>query len=128
MNWKVEYKDDDLEKILTRTFSGKVTMSSIISSWKDVLTKKLITEGHKGVISDYRGTDILVSEEDIVTLEKFFQEHIEIFRNLRMAQLVDTPKIIYPILFNIGYPNFHSKPFSTIEAAKMWIIVECSNK
>lgn len=74
------------------------------------------------VISDYRGTDLHIGFDDFSKLANFLHENINLFKNLKMAQIIDTPLIAFPIYFGEQYPEFKTRPFSTIEAAKDWIL------
>ena len=121
MNYTVEYTIDEDVNILTRTFEGVVTITDIIASWEYVINNGLISENYKGVISDFRGVNLQLVEKDFSKLENFFKQNRNIFKNLKMAQIVDIQKIIYPLIFQIGNPGINTKPFSTTEDAKNWI-------
>lgn len=123
MNYSVEYRSNKESTILIRTFSGVVKMADVISSWDYVLSKHLLKKEHKGVISDYRGSDLIVGIEDVVKLKEFLCDNPNTFKTLKLAQVIDTTIIVFPILFVDKYPEILSKPFSTIEAAEMWIMI-----
>lgn len=123
MSYSVDYRSNKEGTILTRTFSGVVKMADVISSWDYVLSKHLLKKEHRGVISDYRGSDLIVGMEDISKLEEYFCDNPDTFKTLKLAQVIDTTIIVFPILFEDKYPEILSKPFSTIEAAEMWIMI-----
>ena len=120
MNYSVEYNTNDIN-ILIRTFKGPGTMDDIISSWEYVINNGLITKNHKGVISDFRDTNTQIELADCEKLSNFFKENIDVFKDLKMAQIIDSPLIAFPILFEKYYPDFKSRPFSTMKAATNWI-------
>ena len=122
MKYEVDYKEVKDLKILFRTFRGVVSMADIISSWKYAINNKLITSFHKGVISDFSSADLQIDKDDIFKLEDFYNKNMNLFEKLKVAQIVDSPKIIFPMLFQNEFPNFKSKPFSTVMAAKKWIV------
>ncbi len=121
MSCNIVYSEDTNLKILTRTFKGIVTMTDIISSWEHVINDIPISNFQKGGISDYRGTDLRINIDDVYKLKNYFAANINIFKNLKTAQLVDTPTIALPMFFQMIFPDFQSKPFSTVEAAIYWI-------
>lgn len=121
MNYSVEYKSDEDDIILTKSFKGTVTMSDIISSWEHVINNKLITQNQRGIISDYRGINWQAEIEDLDELENYCKENINFFKNLRIAVLVDSPKIVLPIIFKRKCPEIKTMPFNTIRAATDWI-------
>jgi hypothetical protein len=123
MSCKIEYSENKELKILTRTFIGCVHMEDVINSWKYLIDNKIIAPSHIGVVSDFRKADIKLDRGvgEIYKLENFFKENINIFKNLRLTQIIITPIIALPMLFEIEITDFKSKPFSTIEAAIDWI-------
>jgi len=123
MKYKVIYKSIDDGKVLIRTFKGTITVDDIISSWKHILEQILILEKHKGVITDYRESDELstIKFEDTKDIKKYIEENFEVFKNLKLAVVIDSPKIVVPILFMDDFPQLNMEIFSTMRAAKHWI-------
>jgi len=121
MNYSVGYSNSD-DDILLRTFKGPGTIHDIISSWEYVINNELISKNHIGVISDYREAIVQGGVEDLKLLGDYFRENMNIFKDLRMAQVLTTPDIALPIYFTELFPEFHFQPFSTIEEARYWII------
>lgn len=117
----INYKSNKDLNILTRTFEGIITMTEIIASYQYIIDHKLINQDFTGIISDCRKTDFQVYSDDFGILEAFFQENINLFKNLKLAEVIDTPKIVIPMLFEIQFPQFKSKAFSTVGAAEKWI-------
>lgn len=123
----VDYKNIEGGKILVRTFSGNVNMQSIIANWDHVILLQILTSRHIGVISDFRGSNAKLELNDLNLLANYFNTKLEIFKDLKMAQIVDSPKIAYPTLFTNTYKEFSSRPFSTLGAATLWILGKESN-
>ena len=121
MNCSIEYKNKEDLTILTRIFKGIVNMTDVLASWNDVIKNRMLTQNHKGVISDYREATLQVEAEDLVELAKFFSENINVFRDLKLATVIDSPKITIPMLFKMSNPEIISYYFSTLEAANNWI-------
>lgn len=118
----VDYKNIEGGKILVRTFIGNVNMESIIANWEHLITENILTSEHIGVISDFRGSNTKLELSDLYLLAKYFNTKLEIFKDLKMTQIVDSPKIAYPTLFTYDYKEFSSRPFSTLGAATQWIL------
>ena len=76
INYTVEYKSEESDSILTRTFKGDVTMTNVISSWEYIINNRLITQAYKGVISDFSEACIQSDIEDIGKLKNFVIENI----------------------------------------------------
>ena len=121
MKYPVEYEFDKDCEILIRKFKGTVSMNDIISSWEEIIAKNLISSKHKGVISDFRETNLQVDMRDMDKISAYFNDNITIFENLRLAQIIDSPLIAYPMIFRINNPKTPLKPFSTLEAAIIWV-------
>ena len=121
MSWTVDYKNFESPLVLIRTFSGTVTMENIISSWKYLIKKKIVTPDHIGVISDYRNSEFQIERKDVEKLYAFLNENFSIFDNLYLAQIVDSPKITFPKLFALYHSEFKSQAFSTRKAALNWM-------
>lgn len=118
----VDYKDNLDLRILTRIFRGEVTVDDTISSWQHVLDNDLVTENHIGVITDYKGADLQAQRKDLEALKIFFSENINIFKSLKLAQIIDTPDIANAILFVSEYSEINSQAFSTMGSAIEWVL------
>ncbi len=115
MSDNIEYSSD--EDILIRTFKGTITMKDVISSWVYVIETGLISQYHKGIISDYREANIQIEIDDVEKLMLFFKKHEDIFKNLKLAVVIDSPNIAIPMYLTHKYPKIAAEPFSSIEAA-----------
>ena len=121
MEWAVDYKNSENPIVLIRTFNGSICMENIISSWEYIIREEVLLPDHVGVVSDYRHTEFQIKKEDVEKLHAYFEENKSIFKTLRVAQIVDTPKIVFPMLFEKNHPGFKSQAFSTMKAALIWM-------
>ena len=121
MNCRVDYKFDEENKILFRNFSGIVNINDLVCVWVDTILNHIPNKQIKGIVSDFRGTDIQIEITDLSPLEKLFSKHIEILTQIKIAEVLDSPKIVLPILFKRKNEEFQLWPFTTIEAALNWI-------
>ena len=96
-------------------------MNHIIESWQYVIDHKLLGENQIGVISDFREVDFQIAMTDLELLKNYYDSHSELFERIKVAQIVDSPRIVYPILYDLQYSKYNSRPFSTLEAAIDWI-------
>lgn len=108
--------------ILLRTFSGITNLDFILDSWKRDIEKGIVSTSLHGVISDFTNAKTLFSLKDLRQLQVYYREEYEIFGSFKMAQVIDSPSIIYPKIFEKEEKKFVSKGFSTLDAALAWII------
>ncbi|MFC2129777.1 hypothetical protein ACFLQX_03235 [Bacteroidota bacterium] len=117
----VEYSTISNSKVLIRTFKSLGTMNHIIDSWQYVIDHKILEENQIGVISDFRDADLQVNMTDLELLKNYYNSHSELFGKIKVAQVVDSPKIVYPILYELKNSKYNSKPFSKLEATIDWV-------
>lgn len=120
MNAKCEYKFE--ERIIIRNYKGDITVDDIVSSWNYLINNKLITPGLKGIISDFREADFLVDKTGFKKLSNYYSENIDLISHLKLAQLITTSKIVFTILFEDQNPQIPTKAFSTMGAARRWVL------
>lgn len=113
------YKD----VIIIRDFKKGANVQCIIDTWNYILEHNMITPTTKGVISDYRNCDIDCTVEEISNnIQNFHKENPEILSKVKLAHIIDTPDIVYSMLFDIEHPRDKSRSFSTLCAAKQWML------
>lgn len=115
----IEYTIEGL--ILVRKFFGDVTIKELKSSLEYMIDNNLITKNMKGIISDFRDTNFLAEQKDLLLLKDLFLKHSKILGHLRFVQIINTPKIAQTMLFEIENPDVTTKSFSTMQAARNWI-------
>ena len=109
------------ENIFIRKFEGDVSVTDMISSWAYLINNDLIPKHYKGIISDFSKADIRIGKEGYSRLESYCLENKNIIKNLKMAQVMVTSQIVFPVLFTMEHPDISTQAFSSIEAAKSWI-------
>jgi len=120
---RYQYKMDD--GIVIQYFKGPVNIDDIISSWDNLFRKEIVHPGLKGVISDFTGAGLDIEMKDLLTMREFLLKNSKLVKSLCLAQVVDSPKIVMPLYFENENPEFTTRGFSTLEAAKMWILDSC---
>lgn len=113
-----EYK----KGILIRTITGEVSAEDIVALWENEIREQVITPSHVGVVTDYRDAEITFDTDGLDLIEQLILRHPELARNIKIAPVIDTPKVIIPIILRERYPYVRLKVFSTVEAAVKWIM------
>lgn len=114
------YKD----VIIIRDFKKGATVECILKTYEYIFDNNLLTPNIKGIISDYRNCDITFSLKDLEQLEGFHKNNPSILMSVKLAYVIDTPDIVYGIIFSMKQKYNTSKSFSTLDAAKHWILSE----
>ncbi|HEY9169428.1 MAG TPA: hypothetical protein VIN72_08070 [Lutibacter sp.] len=123
MEKKFEFNFSKSLGILFKTYYGPITIEDIESSWNYAFENGLIPKVKKGFILDYRNSNFNMKIEDHTMIVNFYQKHIDIFGNYKIAILTENPKdIVIPILVESKDEGYRSRPFSTLEAAIAWIL------
>lgn len=108
--------------ILIQHFRGPVNMDDIIAGWDSLFRRNIVNHNLSGIISDYTFASLEVEMKDLLSMKKFFLSNAKLLKNLRLAQVIDSPKIVLPQLFENENPDFSTRAFSTLDAAKKWIL------
>jgi hypothetical protein len=120
---KTQFNFDTTQKIFYKQYSGEVTYNDFESSWLDVIQNNVFPAEMKGFLLDYRKATLMISLNEAYRIADFFLANLHVFRNKKIAFIASTPEqIVIPILIREFDFNYHSRPFSTIEAAESWII------
>lgn len=123
MEKKFEYKFNKSLCILFKTYYGFITIDDIESSWEYAFENDLIPKEKKGFILDYRNSNLNINIEEHILIANFYKKHIDVFGNYKIAIITENPRdIVIPILVETKDEGYSSKPFSTIEAAEIWIL------
>ncbi len=120
---KVEYTYENIngKGIMIRKFYGKIEVDDIINSFIYIIDNKLFKDDCIGVISDFCNAAIDMEAKDFKEVINYIKQNSK-FNNMKFATVVDTPnKSIFPLLAQTEL-DVQVRPFSTIEAAKEWII------
>jgi len=120
-DYHIEYIEDDY--CLTRKFSGVLKIDEIINTWKYLIENKLKHKKYKGIINDFTNARLEMEIDDVEQLMNLFKENIDIFKDLKLAVIMSSPEnIVFPA-FAQNNSTFKIKPFSTISAAKDWMLL-----
>lgn len=121
---KIHYYFDDSTGILTRVLEGKIFFSDIIDSWENIIQTYLNNGNVNGVITDARKAEMVFGMEETQNLQKYFNkaEKRIYFENLPRAVVSNSTNIAFPMFVQHTCDTLYIKTFSTIEAAKTWII------
>jgi len=121
MQAEVTYSYVLKETVLLRTFFGKVTKDVILLSWDHIYENNMLNDDIVGIISDYRQSSMELSTEDLDQLEQHYELHSENLKNKKLGQVVDSPDVAIPFLYQHRNKSLKTKPFSTLEAALDWM-------
>lgn len=123
MDKKFKYEFDQLTGIQYKFYFGLISIEDIASSWYFAFENNLIPQNVKGFILDYRNATFNFEIEDHIEISEFYKKHIDVFKNLKIAIITDKPKdVVIPILVKSKDSGYESRPFSTIEAAIIWVL------
>lgn len=56
-------------------------------------------------------------------MNEFFKRNKSVFRSLKLAIVKNIPEIIFPVYYKEIYSEENKKAFSTVIAAKNWILI-----
>ncbi len=114
------------EAILIRNFVGKVVANDIIESWKYLYKHQLINHSTKGLINNLQGCELMMDLESFTLLLNYMKS-MKYIKNIKIAVIADNPKtIIFPILGHEQERELNIKPFSTMDAAVNWVLLDMS--
>ena len=119
----IEYKKyiNYSEEILVRKFEGKIHVEDIIGSWKYLIENNMITDNHKGVITDVCKCELDFKQESFRKLLEYIKKN-PLLKELKHAVVCDSPNnIVFPYMAE-DERDLNVKPFSTFESATNWIL------
>lgn len=120
---KVTYHYDKNSGIFHKNYHGKIRLDDIFDSWKDCMENKLVPEEVKGFILDYQDARFEIEPIDSKKISAFYRNHLDFFGGYKFAIIADNPKdIVIPTLVALENHGYKSRPFATVEAARMWIL------
>ena len=123
MTKKYSYIFDNTSGILYKNYFGDITIEDIIDSWEEAFRQHQIPKNIKRFILDYREASIRVKSTKHTDISDFYKQHPEFFKDARIAVVTDDPKdTVVTILVHEKDEGYSSLPFSTIEAAREWVL------
>lgn len=109
--------------ILVKEYIGAIGVDQIKESWKYAFRQNLIPPDVKGFILDYRKANFNIKDIEYLEIPKFYKEHLDIFGNQRIAIITENSKdVVIPMLVTSWDEGYQSKAFTTIEAARLWVL------
>ncbi len=99
---------------------GKIDMETIRNSWEWAFTNKIIPEGTTKFILDYTDAVLDFSPRNVDDIINYYAEFPEYFAKNKYAVVSTDPHNVV-ITTLVRRKDASSKPFSTIEAAILWL-------
>jgi len=117
MKASIEVRDN----VIIRHFSGEISLNDMIHSWKEIFLMIEEISGYKGVITLL--DDAVMPEGPAVVkgMSNFLNENQDRLKGLKVAIIMDHPKISYAIMMDHMVQQLQVRPFATEEAAFRWI-------
>ena len=107
--------------MIIRRFAGNIDVELIIASWEYLIQNLGSFENYKGVITDLLNANLVMGVVQLEELLKYLMKNREIFGNIRLAVLVDSKDVIFPMMAGNKIRELQIKPFATEKAAISWI-------
>ncbi len=118
---KVRFSYCERDTVLVKSFKGGISFQEYIDAWLKVRGLRMLQRNVKGVISDFSNCEFNIEEEDLDELFVFFQKNINFVVNLKLALVIDSPKVAVMTLFIKKYKIDQIKIFSSKISAMDWI-------
>lgn len=123
MRKKFKFEFNQENGILHKHYLGEITFKDIESSWKYAFENNLIPETVKGFILNYQKAHFKMEVEEHVKIADFYKQNLDKFGNYKFAIITNNPHdITIPVMVSNKDDGYESKPFSTVEGAKKWIL------
>ncbi len=118
---KVRFSYCEKDIVLIKSFNGGISLQEYINAWRKVRGLRMLQKNVKGVISDFTDCEFQIEEEELDELFIFFQKNINFIVNLKLALVIDSPKVAVMTLFIQKYKIDQIKIFSSKIPALNWI-------
>ena len=126
--WKNEnfrFIFDKKTKILYKNYYGKIGIQDIVYSWDYAINNNIIPKYTVGFILDYRKAKFDIAISKCAMISDYYKNHLDIFYKRKIAIITENPKdIVVPYLVQKKDEGYLSNPFSTIEGAVEWILLD----
>lgn len=120
---KFTYRFSPQLGIFFKHYFGKIVIEDITSSWDYLIKNHFIPPETKGFVLDYRNAVMDIRTEQHTAIDNYYKNHLEVFKGLKIAILTENPQnVVITILVESKGEGYHSKPFSTMEAAIAWVL------
>ncbi len=121
--YSLEYQKDEENKILIRSFYGKLGMNGVIASWEDDINNNIVTKDFNAIITDFTNSENTVQMSDLGEIAAFYDKNFELFKDIKLAVVIDTPSVAILLLYEDQNTKLNHKAFTTVEAAMNWCII-----
>lgn len=123
MEKKYSYKYDDKSGIMFKSYYGLITINDIHSSWDEAINSKIIPDGTKSFVLDYREATFNFKVTESTKIAEYYRTHLDVFGNCKIAVVTQKPKdVVVPAIVETHDDGYLSKPFYTKEAAINWVL------
>jgi hypothetical protein len=109
------------EGIIIRHFTGKVYLPDMIESWHMVFEKYTNLENYRGFLTSFLDAEIVLQDRNMGDLVEFLKAHMDRIQDKKIAIVMDTPMITTTIILAKRMKSLQIKPFTTEEAAMLWL-------
>lgn len=123
----IKYSYNSEKNIITTTREGEIEIDEVVEYIEDIVAE-FKHEKCLYIVEDTRNSVFKVEDQsDFMGMLQTIKKHIEKFDKVMVAIVSDDPhnaalSMVYKVM-TTEIPNYHIKPFSTIESAKDWLKV-----
>jgi hypothetical protein len=122
MSNNVDYKYDSINGIMYKIHYGDIDIEIIKNSWEWAYSNKIIPENTSKFILDYREASLIINPRNAEEISNYYINNPKYFAGKKFAIISDDPKnVVISTLVRKKDEGYDSKPFSTIEAAIIWL-------
>ncbi len=108
-------------QVILRRFSGEVCIDDMIESWNEVFNRFEDLGAYKGVVISFLDADIKHEDNNLNVLVDYLKGYLDRIRGMKIAIVMDTPKVTNTIIINQKMKHLHIRHFSSEKAALEWI-------
>lgn len=121
MNCEVKYTYSEDKLVLIRTFIGTVYLKDVLDSWYFIFDNNLLTSKQLGVVSNYSEAIFEINVRNMYELKVFHEKHESWFSNIKLDQVITSPKIHAPVFYKGKFNAEFTGHFSNIYNAIEWV-------
>lgn len=107
--------------VIIRHFSGEVYIRDMIESWHLLFNKYTDLRDYKGIMTNYLDAEIKKEDRNLNDLVDCLKSYMDLIKDLKIAFVMDTPRITNTIILAKRMKSLQIKPFTTEEAAMQWL-------
>ena len=107
--------------VIIRMFSGEVSFADMMESWQRLLDSYPDLKNYKGILTSLLDADIQPADTNLNVMIEFLKNHLDQLKDLKIAIVMNTPLVTNTIIMSQKVKSLQIKPFTTIDAAIIWI-------